>query len=94
MNVKDWKFGRMMKQSKLEFNEGQLLRIVEGLGDRGMWKHALSVVEWAYQDSDRKQIKSRLGISCLDTDTLYSFFNNNQLEIRIGIDLGLCIQSF
>ncbi|CAM9003429.1 unnamed protein product [Rhodiola kirilowii] len=59
MDVKDWKFGRMMKQSKLEFNEGQLLRIVDGLGEKGMWKHAVSVVEWAYQDAERKQLKSR-----------------------------------
>uniref|UniRef100_A0A7N0T5I1 Pentatricopeptide repeat-containing protein n=1 Tax=Kalanchoe fedtschenkoi TaxID=63787 RepID=A0A7N0T5I1_KALFE len=59
LNVKDWKLGRMMKQSQLEFNEGQLLRVVEGLGEKGLWKHALSVVEWAYEDNGRKQLKSR-----------------------------------
>lgn len=94
MNAKDWKFGRMLKQSMLDFNEGQLLRIMDGLGDRGMWNHALSVVEWAYQDNDRKQLKSRYKITSLYTNTLQFNLKKSHLEVRIGIDIGLCIQSF
>lgn len=49
-----------MKQSGLEFTEGQVLRIVEGLGAKGCWKQALSVVEWLYDDNkETRQHKSR-----------------------------------
>ncbi|PON66774.1 Tetratricopeptide-like helical domain containing protein [Parasponia andersonii] len=57
--IRDWKLSRIMKQSGLEFTEGQLLRIVEGLGAKGSWQQALSVVEWVYDDKGRKQSKSR-----------------------------------
>ncbi|RVX23121.1 Pentatricopeptide repeat-containing protein, chloroplastic [Vitis vinifera] len=50
ITIRDWKFSRVMKQSGLQFTERQLLRIVEELGARGHWKHALSVVEWVYTD--------------------------------------------
>ena len=56
---RDWKLPRMMKQSGLEFTEGQLLRIVEELGSKGRWKQALSVVEWVYDDKERNRNKSR-----------------------------------
>ncbi|KAK1396292.1 Pentatricopeptide repeat-containing protein, chloroplastic [Heracleum sosnowskyi] len=59
LTVKDWKFGRMMKQSELLFTEVQLIKILEMLGDRGQWSHALSVVEWVYNSKDHKQYKSR-----------------------------------
>lgn len=48
-----------MKQSGLQFTEKQLLRIVEGLGAKGCWKQALSVVEWLYGDKERRLYKSR-----------------------------------
>ncbi|XP_052204949.1 pentatricopeptide repeat-containing protein At5g67570, chloroplastic-like [Diospyros lotus] len=59
LNVKDWKFSRMMKQSGLQFTEGQLLKLVEGLGDKGKWRHALSVVHWVYSQKERRHYKSR-----------------------------------
>ncbi|CAN0917822.1 Pentatricopeptide repeat-containing protein At5g67570, chloroplastic [Linum grandiflorum] len=46
VTVKDWKLARMMKQSGLEFTEGQLLKIVEKLGARRKWKQALAAVGW------------------------------------------------
>ncbi|KAI4326009.1 hypothetical protein MLD38_031367 [Melastoma candidum] len=45
---RDWKFGRMMKLSGLQFSEKQLLKILQGLGWKGHWKQALSAVEWVY----------------------------------------------
>lgn len=57
--MKDWKFGRMMKQSGLQFTEAQLLRIVGRLGANGQWRNALSVVEWVYSDKEHKHYKSR-----------------------------------
>ncbi|WJZ91842.1 hypothetical protein VitviT2T_010884 [Vitis vinifera] len=61
ITIRDWKFSRVMKQSGLQFTERQLLRIVEELGARGHWKHALSVVEWVYTDKDKdnRRYKSR-----------------------------------
>ncbi|KAL8145721.1 hypothetical protein AgCh_003753 [Apium graveolens] len=59
LTVKDYKFGRMMKQSELLFTELQLVKILQMLGDRGQWSHALSVVEWVYNSKDHKQYKSR-----------------------------------
>ena len=59
LSVKDWKFSRMMKKSELQFTEGQLLRIVEGLGERGQWRQALSVVEWVYSSKEHRHYKSR-----------------------------------
>ncbi|XP_024025463.1 pentatricopeptide repeat-containing protein At5g67570, chloroplastic [Morus notabilis] len=57
---RDWKLRRIMKQSGLEFTEGQVLRIVEGLGAKGCWKQAVSVVEWLYDDNkETRQHKSR-----------------------------------
>ncbi|CAN1777477.1 Pentatricopeptide repeat-containing protein At5g67570, chloroplastic, partial [Linum perenne] len=46
VTLKDWKLARMMKQSGLEFTEGQLLKIVETLGAKRKWKQALSAVGW------------------------------------------------
>lgn len=57
---RDWKFGRMMKLSGLQFSEKQLLKILQGLGRKGNWKQALSVVEWVYDDKVRVRWKSRL----------------------------------
>ncbi|XP_059641335.1 pentatricopeptide repeat-containing protein At5g67570, chloroplastic [Cornus florida] len=59
LNVRDWKFSKMMKQCGLQFTEGQLLKIVGGLGDKGQWKHAISVVEWVYNLKEHTHYKSR-----------------------------------
>ncbi|CAN1777483.1 Pentatricopeptide repeat-containing protein At5g67570, chloroplastic [Linum perenne] len=59
VTLKDWKLARMMKQSGLEFTEGQLLKIVETLGAKRKWKQALSAVGWVYTDKDRSDFKSR-----------------------------------
>ncbi|XP_073296325.1 pentatricopeptide repeat-containing protein At5g67570, chloroplastic [Primulina huaijiensis] len=59
LRIKDWKFSRMMRQTGLQFTEGQMLKIVEGLGNRGQWRHALSVVEWLYNSKDFRQYRSR-----------------------------------
>ncbi|KAL3844675.1 hypothetical protein ACJIZ3_002078 [Penstemon smallii] len=59
LSVKDWKFNRMMRYSGLEFTEGQMLKIVAGLGSRGKWRHAMSVVEWVYNSKEHKHYKSR-----------------------------------
>ncbi|XP_076956828.1 pentatricopeptide repeat-containing protein At5g67570, chloroplastic-like [Bidens hawaiensis] len=59
LSMKNWKFSRMMKQSELQFTEDQLLKIVGGLGDKGQWRHALSVVKWVYSSKEHKHFKSR-----------------------------------
>ncbi|XP_073119138.1 pentatricopeptide repeat-containing protein At5g67570, chloroplastic [Henckelia pumila] len=59
LRMEDWKFSRMMRQTGLQFTEGQMLKILEGLGNRGQWRHALSVVEWLYNSKDFRQYKSR-----------------------------------
>ncbi|RWR77960.1 pentatricopeptide repeat-containing protein, chloroplastic isoform X1 [Cinnamomum micranthum f. kanehirae] len=46
LSMSDWKFSRLMNQSGIQFTERNLLRIVGGLGARGHWRHALSIVEW------------------------------------------------
>ncbi|KAL7607437.1 hypothetical protein Lser_V15G19982 [Lactuca serriola] len=58
-SMKNWKFSKMMKQSELQFTEDQLLKIVGGLGDKGQWKHALSVVKYVYNSKEHKHFKSR-----------------------------------
>lgn len=57
--MKNWKFSRIMKLSGLQFTERQMLKIVEGLGERGKWRHALSVVEWVYNLKEQRQYKCR-----------------------------------
>lgn len=59
ITVKDWKFTRIMKQSELRFTEGQLLRVLGGLGDRGSWRQAMAVVEWVYGRKEMSHYKSR-----------------------------------
>ncbi|CAK7339749.1 unnamed protein product [Dovyalis caffra] len=59
VTVKDWKLAKIMKQSGLRFSEGQLLKIVEELGNKGKWAQAMTVVEWVYNDKDRRDCKSR-----------------------------------
>lgn len=58
-SMKDWKLSKMMKQSGLQFTEGQMLKILGGLGAKGCWKHSLAVVEWVYNDKGNKHCKSR-----------------------------------
>ncbi|KAG6398188.1 hypothetical protein SASPL_139643 [Salvia splendens] len=58
-SVKDWKFTRTMRYSGLQYTEMQMLRIVEGLGYKGQWRHACSVVEWLYNSKEHKHFKSR-----------------------------------
>ncbi|XP_027180070.1 pentatricopeptide repeat-containing protein At5g67570, chloroplastic [Coffea eugenioides] len=57
--VKDWKFSKIMKLSGLQFTEKQMLKVVEGLGERGKWRHALSVVEWVYSSREHRHFRSR-----------------------------------
>lgn len=57
--MKDWKFTRTMRYSGLQYTEMQMLRIVEGLGYKGQWGHACSVVEWLYDSKEHKHFKSR-----------------------------------
>ncbi|KAJ0961429.1 hypothetical protein J5N97_000384 [Dioscorea zingiberensis] len=59
LNMKDWKFPRLMKQSGLYLSEVNLLKLIEGFGVIGNWKHALSVVEWAYNEKKYRYQKSR-----------------------------------
>ncbi|CAH9076437.1 unnamed protein product [Cuscuta europaea] len=59
MIAKNYKFLRVMKHSGLQFTERQMLKLVEGLGDRGEWRHALSVVEWVYNLKEHKHYRSR-----------------------------------
>ncbi|KAL9341284.1 hypothetical protein Peur_067503 [Populus x canadensis] len=59
VSVKDWKLAKIMKQSGLRFSEGQLLKIVEELGNKGKWSQAMAVVEWVYNDKERRDCKSR-----------------------------------
>ncbi|XP_056842511.1 pentatricopeptide repeat-containing protein At5g67570, chloroplastic [Raphanus sativus] len=56
---KHWKFVRMMNQSGLQFNEDQMLKIVDRLGRKRSWKQALAVVHWVYSDKKRKHLRSR-----------------------------------
>lgn len=62
ITLKNWKFVRIMKQSGLLFTEGQLLKIVQGLGDKGGWRQAMSVVEWVYKRKEMKHSKSRYNL--------------------------------
>ncbi|XP_040999766.1 pentatricopeptide repeat-containing protein At5g67570, chloroplastic [Juglans microcarpa x Juglans regia] len=59
ITMRDWKFSRIMKQSELQFTESQLLNVLEGLGNKGQWKQALSVVEWVNNDKEHRRYKSR-----------------------------------
>ncbi|KAJ8765584.1 hypothetical protein K2173_014706 [Erythroxylum novogranatense] len=59
VTARDWKLGRIMKQCGLLFTERQMLRIVEGLGEKGKWEQALAVVEWMYGDKRRRDCKSK-----------------------------------
>ncbi|KAF2295572.1 hypothetical protein GH714_033221 [Hevea brasiliensis] len=59
VTLRDWKLARIMKQSGLRFSEGQLLKIVEELGEKGKWEQAMVVVKWVYNDKDRRDCKSR-----------------------------------
>ncbi|XP_061949942.1 pentatricopeptide repeat-containing protein At5g67570, chloroplastic [Populus nigra] len=59
VTVKDWKLAKIMKRSGLRFSEGQLLKIVEELGNKGKWSQAMAVVEWVYNDKERRDCKSR-----------------------------------
>lgn len=59
ISMRDWKFSRMMIRSGLQFNEGQLLKILDALGSKGCWKQSLSVVEWVYNLKSHTHSKSR-----------------------------------
>ncbi|KAM7507202.1 hypothetical protein LguiA_017655 [Lonicera macranthoides] len=59
LSIRDWKFVKVMKHSDLQFTEHQLLKIVQGLGDKGQWRNALSVVEWVYNTKEHMHFKSR-----------------------------------
>lgn len=59
LSAKDWRLSKIMKQSGLLFTEKQMLTIVAGLGERGQWKHAMSLVEWVYNTKEHKHHKSR-----------------------------------
>ncbi|XP_057784449.1 pentatricopeptide repeat-containing protein At5g67570, chloroplastic [Salvia miltiorrhiza] len=59
LSVKDWKFTRTMRHSGLQYTEKQMLKIVEGLGHKGQWRHACSVVEWLYSSKEHRHFKSR-----------------------------------
>lgn len=59
LNVKDWKFTRMMRYSSLQFTEVQMLKIVGELGYKGQWRQARSVVEWVYSSKEHRHFKSR-----------------------------------
>ncbi|KAH0700415.1 pentatricopeptide repeat-containing protein At5g67570, chloroplastic [Solanum tuberosum] len=59
LGVKDYKFSKLMKHSGLQYTEEQMLRLVQGLGEKGQWKHALSVVHWVYTSKEHRRSKSR-----------------------------------
>lgn len=88
--MKDWKFTRMMRYSGLQFTEGQMLKIVEGLGNKGQWNHAVSVVEWVYNSKEQKNFKSRYDHSSLE----HNFFFQLHLFVCLDANLGLYTQSY
>lgn len=57
--MKDYKFSKLMKHSGLQYTEEQMLRLVQGLGEKGQWRHALSVVHWVYTSKEHRRSKSR-----------------------------------
>ncbi|KAF5749679.1 hypothetical protein HS088_TW03G00004 [Tripterygium wilfordii] len=57
VTARDWKLVRMMKQSELRFSEDQLLKILEGLGEKNKWQQALAVVERVYEK--KREYRSR-----------------------------------
>ncbi|XP_055806360.1 pentatricopeptide repeat-containing protein At5g67570, chloroplastic [Solanum dulcamara] len=59
LGVKDYKFSKLMKHSGLQYTEEQMLRFVQGLGEKGQWRHALSVVHWVYTSKEHRRNKSR-----------------------------------
>ncbi|XP_076950938.1 pentatricopeptide repeat-containing protein At5g67570, chloroplastic-like [Bidens hawaiensis] len=96
LSMKNWKFSRMMKQSELQFTEDQLLKIVGGLGDKGQWRHALSVVKWVYSCKEHKHFKSRfvytkllsvLGKARRPNEAL-QIFNSMQADYHIYPDMA------
>ncbi|KAL9258567.1 Pentatricopeptide repeat-containing protein [Drosera capensis] len=56
---KDWKFGRMLKQSELQFTEAQLLKILDRLAKKEKWRQAMDVVQWVYSIQEQNICKSR-----------------------------------
>ncbi|KAG9151372.1 hypothetical protein Leryth_026000 [Lithospermum erythrorhizon] len=59
LSVTDWRFSRMMKRSALQFTEKQMLRIVEGLGEKGQSEHAKSIVDFVFNSKEHRHFKSR-----------------------------------
>lgn len=59
MTAKNWKFVRIMNQSGLMFTEGQMLKLLKGLGDKRSWRQAMSVLDWVYGLKDKRDLKSR-----------------------------------
>lgn len=59
LGVKDFKFSKLMKHSGLQYTEEQMLRLVQGLGEKGQWRHAMSVVHWVYNSKEHRRSKSR-----------------------------------
>ncbi|KAK4789700.1 hypothetical protein SAY86_017004 [Trapa natans] len=59
IDMTDWKFSRIMKQSGLHFTEEQLLKILKGLGTNAQWEQAMSVIQWVYDENRDQHWKSR-----------------------------------
>ncbi|KAL9251779.1 Pentatricopeptide repeat-containing protein [Drosera capensis] len=57
--LKYWKFGRMLKQSELQFTEAQLLKILERLAKKEKWRQAMDVVQWVYSIQEQNICNSR-----------------------------------
>lgn len=105
LNMKDWKFPRLMKQSGLYFSEDNLLRLLEGFEVLGNWRHALSVVEWVYNENKYRYQKSRwsLFLTCcwaygwIRMYMIVDWGSNNDKFLHFFFLLGfadMCIQSF
>lgn len=93
--MKDWKFARIMKYSGLQFTERQMLKIIEGLGGKGRWRHAFSVVEWVYSSKEHRHYKSRY--TWIIEHMLYNLLH---LQFRVFLftcsvaNLGLYTQNY
>ncbi|XP_078155202.1 tetratricopeptide repeat (TPR)-like superfamily protein [Carex rostrata] len=59
MDLHDWRFVRLMKQSEIMFHEMNLLKVLAGLEHAKNWRQGLSVVKWVYSQKAYFQRKSR-----------------------------------
>ncbi|MFS7989711.1 hypothetical protein Hanom_Chr11g01050051 [Helianthus anomalus] len=63
--------------------------IVGGLGDKGQWRHALSVVKWVYSSKEHKHFKSRCSfLRFVVTFSLFTSLSKSSWAVADGAGEG------